>query len=201
MSEHPFFGFTRHGLPVHRRTVDHLPDHNTYARFNKRVALALTAHVGTMTCFWVFLVASLTVLPSVLYQMGVIGKHALVPAFMLTFGFELLMTWLFSTCIQLILLPGLMVGQNLQTEAADARAAKQFEDLEAVKDWLDLDTAGGLAAVMEQVREAKEEAASAREAIRALALVTGTPQPAATGPTPMKRTAKGRFAAKDGESA
>ena len=31
----PHFGRTGHGLAVHLRTIDHLPVHNAYARFNK----------------------------------------------------------------------------------------------------------------------------------------------------------------------
>ena len=34
MSREPHYGRTKHGLPVHPRTVDHLPVHNAYARMN-----------------------------------------------------------------------------------------------------------------------------------------------------------------------
>jgi hypothetical protein len=92
--------------------------------------------------------------------MGIIHKHSLFPAFMLTFGFELLMTWFISTTIQVILLPAIMVGQNIQSAASDVRATKQFEDTEDVRtdmktalDRLDLETAGGLKAVMDQFDE------------------------------------------------
>lgn len=150
----PHWGFTRHhGLAVHASTIDHHPDGTAYQRFNKRVAILLTRSVGTMSCFWVFLLLSLTVLPSVLYEMGAISKHNLVPAYMLTFGFELLATWLFSTCIQLILLPGLMVGQNLQTLAADARSAKQFEDTELIADRLDTRTEGGITEILAAIND------------------------------------------------
>lgn len=67
------------------------------------------------------------------------------------------MTWLLSTCFQLTLLPALMVGQNLQNEAADARSAKQFEDTEDVRndmktalDRLEVATAGGLKDVIDR---------------------------------------------------
>jgi hypothetical protein len=155
----PHWGFTRHhGFAVHARTADHLQPaqgDSAYQRFNKRFALILVRNVGTMTCFWVFCLLSLTVLPSVLYAMGLVSlKHAL-PAFVLGFGFELLTTWLFSTGLQLVLLPGLMVGQNVQNQAADARAAKQFEDTEIIADRLDTHTAGGLAEVLTAVRDVR----------------------------------------------
>jgi hypothetical protein len=151
-AEHPTHGFTRHGLPLHARTLDHLPTHNAYARFNKQVALWLVLGVGSMTCFWIFFLACLTVLPSVFQQMGL---HLAFPHFMKSFGFELLTTWLFSTCFQLILLPGLMVGQNLQNQAADARASKQFEDTEVIVDRLNTATQGGITDVLDAVNEVK----------------------------------------------
>lgn len=123
----PHFGYTRLGMPVHLHVMDHHPDGTAYARFNKRVAIWLTRHVGTMSCFWLFCCLSLTVLPSVLYAMGLTSLEHVLPVFVLGFGFELLTTWLYSTCIQLVLLPGLMVGQTLQNDAADARTARQFE--------------------------------------------------------------------------
>jgi len=60
------------------------------------------------------------------------------------FDFELLMTWILSTFLQLVLLPALMVGQNLQNVAADARSAKQFADAEFIMDTVNLHTNGGL---------------------------------------------------------
>jgi hypothetical protein len=127
---------------------------------NKKVAIFFTENIGTMTCFWLSYLLSLVCLPSVLHTMGIVHKHSLFPAFMLTFGFELLMTWFISTAIQVILLPAIMVGQNNQSAANDARSAKQFEDTEDVKagmdsalDRLDIETAGGLKAVLDRINE------------------------------------------------
>jgi hypothetical protein len=129
---------------MHRRVMDHMPTATAYQRFNKRIAMLLTKYVGTMTCFWIFTLLSLFVLPSVLYAMGVIHKGGVIPTVFLGFGFELLMTWVLSTFLQLILLPALMVGQNLQNAAADARSAKQFADTESIMDTVNLNTDGGL---------------------------------------------------------
>jgi hypothetical protein len=167
-SKQPTHGFTRQGLAVHGRTQAHLPEDTTYQRINKKVAIFLTENVGTMTCFWLFCLLSLVCLPSVLFAMGILHKHSLFPAFMLTFGFELLMTWFISTTIQVILLPAIMVGQNIQSAASDARSAKQFEDTEAVKadmelalDRLDTETVGGLKAVLDRINELEAALASA----------------------------------------
>jgi hypothetical protein len=154
MTTKPHFGHTRHGLAVHLRTRDHLKPEDgdsRYQKFNKRFALILVNNVGTMTCFWVFCLLSLTVLPSVLYAMGMVSLKHILPAFVLGFGFELLTTWLFSTGLQLVLLPGLMVGQNVQNAAADARAAKQFEDTEILMDRMNEKTEGGIRTVLDAV--------------------------------------------------
>lgn len=146
-------GHTREGLAVHLRTTDHLPDGTPYQRFNKGVAIWITKNAGSMTFFWLCWLICLTILPSCLYIAGYI--HAKM--FFTTFGFELLMTWFASTVLELVLMPAIMVGQNIQTAAADARATKQFEDTEEVKndmetalDRLDCETAGGLKDVLDR---------------------------------------------------
>ena len=58
----PHWGFTRLGQAVHRSTLDHLPVHNAYARFNKTVAVKIDS-VGSMTCAWVFSLIALISLP------------------------------------------------------------------------------------------------------------------------------------------
>jgi len=155
----PTHGFTRLGQEVHRHTVSYLPQSTAYQRFNKRLALWITQNVGTMTCFWLFTVVALLSLPATLKLAGIIKSWGgVLPAFMLTFGFIFLIQWVAQSYFQLVLLPALMVGQNLQNEAADARAAKTFEDVEDVKDCirkaldlLDVHTAGGLKTVLDAV--------------------------------------------------
>ena len=106
-------------------------------------------------------------LPSCLTIAGFIPKHIGVPVSLTGFGFNLLATWLLSTCFQLILLPGLMVGQNLQNEAADARSSKQFEDVEDVRDsvtkaldLLDLHTEGGLKTLLDAIQSLRATSAN-----------------------------------------
>jgi hypothetical protein len=130
---HPHFGFTRHGLAVHHRTTDHLAEHSAYARFNKKAAIWLATRIGTMTCFWIFNLLSFCLLAPTLAYDGLfaVPAHGFLHWY-LSYGFIILWTFLLSTYIQLVLLPGLMVGQQLQNAASDARAAKQFEDTEAL---------------------------------------------------------------------
>jgi hypothetical protein len=156
----PTHGFTRSGLAVHRRTVDHLPTASGYQRFNKRVALALTSAVGTMTCFWLFCILALLSLPAVLSGFGTFAHT--FPTWMIRASIIALVAWVAQTFIQLVLLPALMVGQNLQNEAADARAAKTFEDVEDARqslvhviDLLDCHTMGGLHDILQAVESLK----------------------------------------------
>jgi hypothetical protein len=156
----PTHGYTKSGLAVHKRTVDHLPTNTAYQRFNKKLALVITNNVGTMTCFWLFCVISLSSVLAVLYAAHIIGTVG----FLTANGFILCVSWISQNFIQLVLLPALMVGQNLQNVAADARAAKTFEDVEdarqrlsKVLDLLDLHTQGGLRDVLDAIEELKPE--------------------------------------------
>lgn len=128
----PHFGTTQSGHDVHLRTADHMPVGSRYQRVNKRLALFITANVGTMSCFWLFCILSLLALPATLVAAHVLAVGEFAPAFLSSAGFILVVTWIAQTFFQLVLLPALMVGQNLQSQANDVRAAKTFEDVEAV---------------------------------------------------------------------
>jgi|HubBroStandDraft_1064217.scaffolds.fasta_scaffold713365_1 uncharacterized membrane protein YqaE (UPF0057 family) len=147
----PHFGFSRHhGFPVHARTISHLAPQageSRAARLNKRVAVWMFTHVGSMPAFWVTLLLCLCALPAVLYQMSIISLKTTVTGY----GFYLALTWAISTTFQAVMLPGLMVGQNIQNSAADARAAKQFEDTEVIADRLDEHTQGGITEILDRL--------------------------------------------------
>lgn len=160
MAVKPHFGHTKHGLAVHAKVTDHLPEDSAYARFNKKVAIWLVGHIGTMTTFWLFLFLAFLSLPATLVLASLFRApaHTVVLTFALSYGFIFLVDWLCQNVIQLVLLPGLMVGQNLQNAASDARSAKQFEDVEEVRtdlltalDRLDVSTEGGIKAVLDAV--------------------------------------------------
>jgi hypothetical protein len=146
MTGTPTYG-TAAGLPVHERTRHYLPtilrisprqikrDVQAVDGFNAKVAVILTRVVGTMWAFWVFNGIALVSLPSAIH----------------TGQLTVIINWISSNWIQLILLPALMVGQNLQNVAADARSAKTFQDVETVLDRLDTHTAGGLKDVIDAI--------------------------------------------------
>jgi hypothetical protein len=152
MSE-PSHGYTRLGLAVHGHVHDHMRTDTAYARFNKKVAITITKYVGSMTCFWVFCALSLCSLPSVLSGFEVF--HGVFPPWMVKVSIIALVAWIAQTFLQLVLLPSIMVGQNLQNEAADARSAKTFEDVEVVMDRLDTHTQGGLREILDAIESLK----------------------------------------------
>ena len=83
---------------------------------NGRIGLAITTAVGTMVCAYIFGVIALVSLPSALRS----GNLTIIIA------------WVSSNFLQLILLPVIIVGQNLLARAADKRSEQTYKDAEAV---------------------------------------------------------------------
>jgi hypothetical protein len=104
--------------------------------FNAKFAVLITRLVGTMWCAYLF---------------GVIALLGLAPA--LKPGGEGIIAWIAQTFLQLVLLSVIMVGQNVQSLASDARAANTFKDAEAILDRLDLHTEGGLKTILDRLDE------------------------------------------------
>lgn len=127
-----------HGLDVHAKVIDH---HK--GRFNKWLAVKITKSVGSMPAAYVFALLSLASLPAVLSQVSPSLK-ASFPSWLISASLIALVAWIAQTFLQLVLLPVIIVGQNVQAEASDARAAKTFTDVETIIDKLNLDTEGGL---------------------------------------------------------
>ncbi len=104
--------------------------------FNAKFAVLITRLVGTMWCAYLF---------------AVIALLGLGPA--LKPGGEGIIAWIAQTFLQLVLLSVIMVGQNVQSLAADARSANTFKDAEAILDRLDVRTQGGLQVILERLDE------------------------------------------------
>ncbi|HUZ85057.1 MAG TPA: hypothetical protein VMU66_10205 [Gaiellales bacterium] len=89
-------------------------------RMNTRIALQVTAIVGTMWCAYAFACIALVGLPP-----------ALGFTFIPSRASELVL-WVSSEFIQLVLLAVIMVGQGVQATASDRRAVDTYNDAEAV---------------------------------------------------------------------
>jgi hypothetical protein len=83
---------------------------------NGKVALVITAVVGTMWCAYIFTIIALISLPSALSS----GQAIVIIA------------WIAQTFLQLVLLPIIIVGQNIQGKAADKRSEQTYNDAEAI---------------------------------------------------------------------
>jgi len=84
--------------------------------FNTRVAVKITRTVGSMWCAYAFAVIALISLPSA------IKTHDPI----------IIVSWVAQTFLQLVLLPIIIVGQNVQSAASDARAESDHETLVSV---------------------------------------------------------------------
>ena len=84
--------------------------------WNDRLGLFITKRVGTMWAAYVFFGLTLVSLP------GVIASGNVV----------ILVSWIAQTFLQLVLLPIIIVGQNIQAAASDARAKATYDDATAI---------------------------------------------------------------------
>jgi hypothetical protein len=83
---------------------------------NGKVALIITAVVGTMWCAYIFTLLALISLPAAISS----GQAIIIVA------------WIAQTFIQLVLLPIIIVGQNIQGKASDKRSEQTYKDAEAI---------------------------------------------------------------------
>ena len=84
--------------------------------FNDRVGLLVTRGVGTMWAAYVFLGLTLVSLPA-----AIASGSALV-----------MVSWVAQTFLQLVLLPIIIVGQNIQAAVSDERAKATYDDATAI---------------------------------------------------------------------
>ncbi len=112
---HPRAQELREGRPVKSTDVRRLDHRNVFVRFNARFGLKITLIVGTMWAAYLFTVLALFALPSAVHQ-----------------GTYYVIVWLSSSFLQLVLLPIIIVGQNIQAATADKRAEDTYKDAEAV---------------------------------------------------------------------
>jgi hypothetical protein len=112
---HPRANELAQGKPVTTAAVRKVDHRNPIVRFNARFGLRITLIVGTMWCAYLFTVIAFVALPSAVRQ-----------------GTYFIVVWLSSSFLQLVLLPIIIVGQNIQATAADRRSEDTYKDAEAV---------------------------------------------------------------------
>src|SRR6058998_3017933 len=84
--------------------------------FNGKLGLFLTTIVGTMWAAYLFTVLAIVSFPSAMRS----GNSIIIVA------------WIAQTFLQLVLLPIIIVGQNILGKAADKRSEQTYKDAEAI---------------------------------------------------------------------
>ena len=84
--------------------------------FGAALGARITAVVGTMACALGFALLALVSLPAAIQSRSVIT----------------IVAWIAQTFLQLVLLPIIIVGQNVQGRTADKRAVQTYQDAEAI---------------------------------------------------------------------
>ena len=83
---------------------------------NDRIGLGITTRVGTMWAAYAFFGLTLVSLPAAIQSGNII----------------VIVSWIAQTFLQLVLLPIIIVGQNIQAAASDRRAIATYEDAGAI---------------------------------------------------------------------
>ena len=115
-------------------------------RFNAKVGLKITLIVGTMWAAYLFTLLTLVSAPSA-FKTG--DKIIIV-------------SWIAQTFLQLVLLPIIIVGQNIQAAAADARSQATYDDA---------------AAVLEEAKQIQAHLAAQDAAIEKILAAIAAPKP------------------------
>jgi hypothetical protein len=110
---HPHVHARRATGPI--KVADQHDTGSTAARINTQIALFVTKVVGSMWCAYVFGLMDLFSLPTAIDG-----------------GMGTLIGWIAQTFLQLVLLSIIMVGQNVQADAADKRAEATYHDVSAL---------------------------------------------------------------------
>jgi hypothetical protein len=93
----------------------HLAKHE-HIGLNGKIASIITASIGTMWAAYLFAGLAFVALPTAIQQ----GSPTV------------LVNWLSSNFLQLVLLPIIIVGQQIQAKASDKQAEQTFKDAEAI---------------------------------------------------------------------
>jgi hypothetical protein len=106
----------KQGPPTVQKAVAQLAAGSASTRFNNKIGLGITKSVGTMWAAYAFAAISLVSLPAAIASASPI----------------IIVAWIAQTFLQLVLLPIIIVGQNIQAAAADARSSATYDDAGAI---------------------------------------------------------------------
>ena len=104
---------TSHKLVLNQHLHKEIHGDNFIGRFNTIIAVKVTKVVGSMWCAYAFTLLAIVSLPAA------ISTHDPI----------IIIAWIAQTFLQLVLLPIIIVGQNVQAAADDARAQSDHDTL------------------------------------------------------------------------
>ncbi len=140
---HPRAHELHHSEPARAAKLRGVENESRWVRFNAKLGLKVTLAVGSMWAAYLFAFLALFALPDAFRQ-----------------GTYFMVVWLSSSFLQLVLLPVIIVGQNIQAKAADKRAA---------------DTFANAVAILHETKELQEHLLAQDDVLAAL--VAGLPKP------------------------
>jgi hypothetical protein len=105
-----------HKLFLNEHAYKTVHGQSRFGLINTRLAVGITKGVGSMWCAYVFALIALVSLPA-----AIISKNPII-----------IVSWIAQTFFQLVLLPIILVGQNVQAVASDAQAQSDHETLVAI---------------------------------------------------------------------
>lgn len=97
-------------------------------KFNTWLAIKITNTVGSMWTAYVFTLLALVSLPAILTQ-GRFVSYGTFPSWLISVSLIALVAWVAQTFLQLVLLPVIMVGQNVIQGQQDAKADADHQTL------------------------------------------------------------------------
>jgi hypothetical protein len=98
------------------KVADQVRTDSVFSLINARVGLGTTLVVGTMCCAYPFAAVAFLLLPSAISSLNLV----------------LIVAWISSNFLQLVMLPIIIVGPNIQATAADPRAEATYKDADAI---------------------------------------------------------------------
>jgi hypothetical protein len=111
---------------VHPRKIE-AKDLKGINKFNDKLAVSITKRVGTMWTGYLFGLLSLFSLPAIIHL--VLPKLNIFPHWIISASLISLIAWLSQNFLQLVLLPVIMVGQNVIQGQQDAKAEADHKTL------------------------------------------------------------------------
>lgn len=102
-------------------TINVNKQHKNSLSFSERIANWITNKVGTMVCAGLFALLAFISLPSVL------SSHNTI----------IIISWVTQAFLQLVLLPVIIVGQNIQNKHSELRADATYELAKKIDDLLE----------------------------------------------------------------